>query len=87
MLSELAEKLDPEALRRAAAESRTPDVQRLGYLLDLVGHPRLADPLLRALSGRRYRPVPLASGAPVGNSKPPEAPWRIIPNVRLELDQ
>jgi predicted transcriptional regulator of viral defense system len=87
VLAELAERLEPEALHLAAGPAKTPDVQRLGYLLDLVGHPRLADPLLRALSLRRYRPVPLASGATDAKPGSPVAPWRVIPNVQVESDE
>jgi predicted transcriptional regulator of viral defense system len=58
VLAELAERLEPEALCRWASAQKTPDIQRLGFLLDRVGFARLADPLLRALGGRRYRPVP-----------------------------
>jgi predicted transcriptional regulator of viral defense system len=87
LLAELAERLDPEALYDVATASRAPGVQRLGYLLDQAGYPRLADPLLRALGARRYRPVRLASDAPPGAADVTAvAPWRIVPNVQLELD-
>ena len=85
VLAELAERLDPQRLAAVAGGMKTPEVQRLGYLLDQAGHPRLADPLLRTLAARRYRPVRLSaeSSPPVGL---PEGPWRVIDNVHVELD-
>jgi hypothetical protein len=60
-------------------------VQRLGFLLDQVGQSRLADALLRALVVRRYRPVLLAPAMPQGEAVS-TTPWRVIPNVEIELD-
>lgn len=85
VLAELAERLDPEALYVVGAVRKTPEVQRLGYLLDWAAFPRLADPLLRVLSAKRYRPVPLAPDAPVGAAQA-VSPWRVIPNEPAELD-
>jgi predicted transcriptional regulator of viral defense system len=85
VLSELAERIDPGALYALAELRKTPEVQRLGFLLDQVGQSRLADALLRALAARRYRPVPLAGDEPSGDLAP-AAPWRIIPNVQIEID-
>ncbi|MDP2182980.1 MAG: type IV toxin-antitoxin system AbiEi family antitoxin [Actinomycetota bacterium] len=85
VLQELSERLAPDALQAAAASHKTPDIQRLGYVLDQVGQPRLAEPLLRVLASRRYRPVALASDASV-TGKVAESPWRVIPNVDVELD-
>jgi predicted transcriptional regulator of viral defense system len=85
VLQELAERIQPDALHTAAQSRRTPEIQRLGYLLDRAGEPRLADPLLRVLGERRYRPVALATDAPV-LEKAPVSPWRVIPNVDVEID-
>ena len=85
VLQELAERLDPEALYAGAASVGTPQLQRLGYLLDRAGHPRLADPLLRVLSAKRYRPVLLAPDAPRGEEEA-ASPWRVIPNEDVEVD-
>ena len=85
VLAELAESLRTEELRAVAMDRPSPEVQRLGYLLDSVGRQDLADPLARALSGRRVRPVVLASGSPRGASAP-QPPWRVIVNESVELD-
>lgn len=85
VLAELAEGLDAEALYALASANRTPDIQRLGFLLDQANRPRLADSLLRALAMRRYRPVLLARDMPRAGALP-SPPWRVVPNVRIELD-
>lgn len=85
VLAEVAERLDADALHTLAKASRTPDIQRLGFLLDQAGRPRFADSLLRALAVRRYRPVLLARDMPRAGALP-TPPWRVIPNVQIELD-
>jgi len=86
VLAELAEKLEPEALRKLAQHAGVSDVQRLGYVLDLVdSHQRPA--LLQSwLQSQRLRPVRLAAERAKGRSAP-DPKWRGIPNVRIELDQ
>ncbi len=86
VLLELAERLEPEALSAVAQLRKTPEIQRLGYLLDQTGQPRLADPLLRVLGSKRYRPVALASDAPRSGADA-VSPWRVIPNLEVEIDQ
>lgn len=85
VLFELAERIDPESLLALAELRKSPEVQRLGFLLDQAGQPRLADALLRALAVRRYRPVLLAHDMPQGDAVS-AVPWRVIPNVEIELD-
>lgn len=85
VLLEMAERLDPAVLGGLAPQRKTPEVQRLGYLLDACGQARLADPLLRALASKRYRPVLLATGEPTGEASA-VSPWRVIPNVEVAVD-
>jgi predicted transcriptional regulator of viral defense system len=85
VLGELAEKLDATSLAELAAQYATPDVQRLGYLLDLVGEKDLAEPLLKTLEHRRCRPVLLAPGEGA-NGEQPDHRWCIIPNATVEAD-
>ena len=84
VLAELADRLRADELRAVAMDRTSPEVQRL-HLLDLVGRQQLADPLARALSGRRVRPVASASGSPRGVSTP-QSPWRVIVDESVELD-
>jgi predicted transcriptional regulator of viral defense system len=85
VLSELAERLRADDLRELAATRPTPEVQRLGYLLDLVGRPQLADPLARVLGSRRVRSIQLAPDRSDGEGRA-QPPWRVIPNETLDLD-
>ena len=85
VLSELAEKLNPEALLKLAPLFKLSDVQRLGYLLDLVDQDALADPLAIWLNTRRKRPVFLRVGAESKNKKADNR-WRVVVNEVVETD-
>jgi predicted transcriptional regulator of viral defense system len=85
VLRELAERLDPGALARLAPSYAAPDVQRLGYLLELLGARDLSTALAPCLDARRYRAISLAPGEPKGAAVP-DARWRVIPNVTVEAD-
>ena len=73
------------ALVGLAASRPTPDVQRLGYLLDMLGERDLARPLVTALECRRHRPILLAPGEGT-NGEHPDDRWRVIPNAIVETD-
>jgi len=85
VLTDLAESLHVDQLRTLSAARPTPDIQRLGYLLDLIDRQQLADPLARMLAGRRVRPILLAPGVPAGERRP-AAPWKIVPNEAVDLE-
>ena len=85
VLSELAEKLNPEALLKLAPLFKLSEVQRLGHLLDLVDQDALADPLAIWLNKRRNRPVLLRASAEVKNKKADNR-WRVVPNEVVEPD-
>ncbi|MCY4563677.1 MAG: hypothetical protein OXE40_04265 [Gammaproteobacteria bacterium] len=56
VLSELGRKIDPEELAALTAVVERPVVQRLGYLLDHLGHDRSTGPMLKALLARGSLP-------------------------------
>jgi len=85
VLADLAESLQTGALRGFAATRPTPEIQRLGYLLDAIGREDLADPLARALAGRRVRTVLLAAGSPSG-TREATPPWRVAANESIDPD-
>lgn len=85
VLSELVEKIDAGALAEVAALYSVPDAQRLGYLLGLIGHRDLNDPLWDWLSERRYRVVPLVPGLPANDEKA-DPRWKVLPNADVEAD-
>jgi predicted transcriptional regulator of viral defense system len=56
VLSDLAQRIDPEQLAALSSTAERPVVQRLGYLLDRAGHNTLTAPLLKALHARGPAP-------------------------------
>ena len=85
MLSELAEKLDPEKLAAGAERVARSDVQRLGWLLDLVEETVLADALAKKLEGERLLPTPLTSARDSADA-PLDPRWRVLVNDEVEPD-
>lgn len=85
VLGELVEKLDPQALTSLADLYAAPDIQRLGYLLEMLGERRLSDPLADRLKVRRYRPILLSPGLERGEAAS-DPRWRVVPNETVEVD-
>ncbi|MCK5785706.1 MAG: type IV toxin-antitoxin system AbiEi family antitoxin [Candidatus Sabulitectum sp.] len=83
VLNELAELINKNALAEIAPLVRIPDVQRLGYLLEVTGHAETASSLLLCLP-KKLRPVPLLPGK--ATNALPDSRWRVVPNVKLEPD-
>ena len=85
VLAELGESIDPDRLQATAHSSRVPDVQRLGYLLDLVELSELADRLAEVLATGSHRRVPLHPGLQ-DPGVDVEHRFRVAPNVTVEPD-
>ena len=87
VLDELAERLDPHALARAAqAEEEVAYAQRLGYLLDLTGHTELTGPLAEWVHARASRVTPLRSDRPItGALRAPR--WKVAMNEEIDFDR
>jgi len=85
VLSELSEKLDPTALVELADIYATPEVQRIGYMLEKLGRHNLSKPLAGWLGKRRYRPIALVPGQGAGNIAA-DSKWRVLPNEEVEAD-
>jgi len=85
VLSELVEKLDANALVEVAAFYSVPDAQRLGYLLEVIGHHQLGAPLWDWLSERRFRAISLVSGRPANDARA-DPRWKVLPNEDVEAD-
>lgn len=83
VLLELAERLSETKLVQLAPEYVLPDVQRLGYLMELVGEGKRVRRLAEWLGSRRVRPVVLGRGRACG-AKVPHSKWRITANVLVE---
>jgi len=82
VLAELAERMDARALVNIAHVVRLPDVQRLGYLLDVIGEGDLARPLAKWLETRKPRAILLRPGIPTDAVI--DRRWHVLPNVEFE---
>jgi len=84
VLTELAERLDAHKLVEIAPLVRVPDIQRLGYLLDATGQGTIAAPLAEWLADQKPRSIPLQPD--IAADSEPDRKWRVMPNVKLEMD-
>jgi hypothetical protein len=86
VVSELAEKLKPQALLDAAEkQGEIPTVQRLGYLLEFSGVEAIASPLAEWLKQHRPRSVRLRADRPIeGATRNPK--WNIFVNEKIEVE-
>jgi len=85
VLAELAEKIRADELVADASRVARTDVQRLGWLLELVEENDLADALAKALEGQRLLPTPL-TGARDSTAAPLDPRWRVLVNDEVEPD-
>lgn len=84
-LAELGESIGGDALEAEARRAPVAWVQRLGYLLDLVGHGALADRLGAVLAERDVFTVALAPWQPMAGA-PRDPRWRVAVNTEVEPD-
>lgn len=85
VLSELADKIDPHRLVGAARTAPLAWAQRLGYLLDELGHRPKARFLKDYVHDRARIAVALAPGEPTeGALLSPE--WKVLANTQVEAD-
>ena len=75
-LRELAEKIEPNDIVAGADRVARSDVQRWGWLLDLVEDTVLTDALAKKLEGERLQPTPLTSSCD-SSGVPLDARWRL----------
>ena len=86
VINDLAEKLTPEAMLKTAQHAgEIPTVQRLGYLLEVVGAEAVAKPLGEWLAKQSSRAVPLRSGRPTAAAKL-NSRWNILVNETIEVE-
>ena len=86
VLSELAERLDPERLVELAKRERElSNVQRLGYLLEHVGGRDAAGALAQWTAEKRPRFVPLRVAGQSRNA-PKDTRWRVVVNESVEAE-
>lgn len=86
VLMELGEQMVPARLVEAATLVEIPYVQRLGYLLELVGQTELADALAQYVEHRVTRTYALRPDLAFATS-PTSRRWHLIVNDDVEVDQ
>ncbi len=84
ILAELAEEVDPGKLGQLAAHVPRPWTQRLGYLLDRVDAPALAEALMPEARKAREA-VPLRAGRAVVDAER-DVRWKVWVNEEVEVD-
>jgi predicted transcriptional regulator of viral defense system len=85
VLSELAERIDPEKLSAAAATAPVPWAQRLGYLLERVGAADKASGLKPYVRVHAHESTPLLPGAPHRDTARDEG-WKLYVNAEVEAE-
>lgn len=85
VLSELGESLDPEELSALGELSPIPWSQRLGFLLDLVGHSSRSKALAGFVQGHAIETAVLVPGGNKASAKR-DANWKLLVNADLEPD-
>ena len=85
VLAELAEKIDINRLIEVAGYSPVAWVQRLGYLLELLGENEKADMVAGYLKASHPMPTPLMPGASVKGAKKNNR-WHVFVNTAVEPD-
>ncbi len=91
VLSELAERIDPEKLAAAAATAAVPWAQRLGYLLERVGASEKVAPLKEYVRARTHESAALLPNAPKQNGArrqkaPRNEDWKLYINAEVQPD-
>jgi hypothetical protein len=87
VLAELAEKIDPERLLKAAeAEAELAAVQRLGLLLELAGGGDKLDPLANWIANLKPRTIPLRADRD-GKGAAKSQRWRLLLNENIEVEE
>jgi predicted transcriptional regulator of viral defense system len=85
VLAELVESVDPQKLLAAAALCPIAWVQRLGYLLDVGGHPDIANVLVPYVEEQAHAVAPLVRATPKAGAQRLER-WKLAVNANVEPD-
>lgn len=86
VLRELADKITPEDLLKAAKqESERSHVQRLGWLLEKIGQNKLTEGLAQWLAAQKPTKTPLDASAPVAGCRK-DSRWQVIVNAKPESE-
>lgn len=86
VLAELGQSIDPTALVVAAKTAPLAWAQRLGYLLELLGHSASVEPLAQYVEEHAELYTPLAADMPVERRDHRSTRWRVLLNTEVEAD-
>jgi len=87
VLAELAEKIDPERLLKAAeTEAELAAVQRCGLLLELAGARDKVDLVANWIADRKPRTIPLRADREAQGTVKNQR-WRVLLNERIEVEE
>jgi predicted transcriptional regulator of viral defense system len=87
VLDELAEAMDKETLGQTVRRyGNTASVQRLGYLLEVIGRGEMAGAVAAYLNDGQYFPVLLRPQKKKPASMITGNDWKVIPNTEIETD-
>lgn len=85
ILSELAERIDPQKLVAAAETAPVPWAQRLGYLLEHIGAAEKAAALKTYVESAARQSASLLPGASIKDARR-DAVWKLLVNAEVEAD-
>lgn len=85
VLSELAEKIDPEELVVAAHAAPVSWAQRLGYILEFIGNSERTRPLKTYVHQHAKHTVALLAAGPQGPSQD-NRDWKLHVNVEIDVE-
>lgn len=84
ILEDLVETIRIPDLNRTVAGQRTPEIQRLGYILEQIGHERLSSALYKRLDEVVPREIPL-SLAHKNREGERDKKWNLILNTEIDF--
>ncbi|PCJ83981.1 MAG: hypothetical protein COA57_10060 [Flavobacteriales bacterium] len=83
ILEDLTDSVKPSVLSKTAKTQKTPNIQRLGYLLDELGSESLSNSMFKLL-GEKAKEIPL-SLAHKNRTGPTDGKWNVIINTELDF--
>ena len=82
ILEELVDSINPSKIVKLLESTPVPTIQRVGYLLDLLGERSISDKAYRFLKGQKLLKIPLSLSHRHGNGEI-ENRWNVIVNLNL----
>ncbi len=84
ILEDLSEEIKPSLLTKIACSQKSPTIQRLGYLLDVIKNTSLSNSLFKAIEKTKMKKVPLSLVHKDRTGNVNER-WKLIINTELDF--